>query len=229
MRAIFFARGGHGVLRLLPAIDWKLLARHPRAYVGYSDLTPFLLAVTGRLGWVAFHGPMVATDLARGLDAEETGALLRCLGGTDPSPEPIHWLTGEPEAAGALWGGCLSLLVSTLGTPWAPRLSGRILFLEDVNEPLYRIDRMLTQLRLSRSLRGVRALVAGRLSSLDGSREEVADLLRGLAEDLGVPAADGVRAGHGAPHLTLPLGAPARLEGTPDGGRLVTELPEEVA
>ncbi len=112
LAAIFFARGGHGALRLLPGIDWDLLARRPRAYVGYSDLTPFLLQVVERLGLVAFHGPMVATDLARGLGAEERDTLLARAGrGRRLSTCPVEggdgW-RGSDVAEGPLLGGCLS-------------------------------------------------------------------------------------------------------------------------
>lgn len=96
IRAIFFARGGHGVLRLLHRLDWRLLERHPRAYVGYSDLTPFLLEVVRRLGLVAFHGPMVAVDFARGLDSGELSALLESLAHRTP-PLPIEPLNGAAE------------------------------------------------------------------------------------------------------------------------------------
>ncbi len=230
VRAVFFARGGHGVLRLLPDLDWELLARTPRAYVGYSDLTPFLLEVVRRLGWIAFHGPMVATDLARGLEEAEARALLACLSGECRVDLPVRWLGPAGEGVeGVLWGGCLSLLVSTLGTPWAQSMQDKILFVEDVGEPLYRIDRMLTQLRLSRTLRGVRALAAGRFTYPDGASADVADLFRETASSLGVPAVEGIPAGHGAPHWTLPLGAWARLSGVGEGGRLSLELPEEIA
>ncbi len=102
LSAIFFARGGHGLLRLLPAIDWDLLRRHPRAYVGYSDLTPFLLEVVRRLGLVTFHGSMVAADLARGLRPEEEESLLGALAGRYPAEVPFsRWLRarleGNPE------------------------------------------------------------------------------------------------------------------------------------
>jgi muramoyltetrapeptide carboxypeptidase len=145
IRAIFFVRGGHGLLRLLPLIDWDLLARHPRAYVGYSDLTPFLLQVVQRLGLVAFHGPMVAADLARGLEDDERESLLAALAGEYPVELPVEMEEVErsrPAAVGPLVGGCLSLLTALLGTPYAARLDGSLLFLEDVGEPLYRLDRM---------------------------------------------------------------------------------------
>ncbi len=218
VQAIVFARGGHGVLRLLPRIDWELLARRPRAYVGYSDLTPFLLAVVERLRLVAFHGPMVAADLARGLDDAEERSLLDALAGRLPLEFRLEPNPGEP-CEGHLLGGCLSLLTATLGTPWAARLDGALLFLEEANEPLYRFDRMLTHLRLSGSLAAVRGLVSGHLAGVGDAAEDERlgdepsrEVLRELARSLRVPWAHGLDAGHAKANLTLPLGLSARLD-----------------
>ncbi len=221
IRAVIFARGGYGVTRLLPGIDWELLARHPRAYVGYSDLTPFLLAVVFRLGWVAFHGPMVAADLARGLSEREERSLLGALAG-EVAPELLPaatWLR-RGEAQGPLLGGCLSLLVSLLGTPWAPRLEGSILFWEEVGEPIYRLDRMLTHLRLSGSLAAIGGMAVGHCRPVGEGAEgaplrpdQLAEVVAGFAW----PVAVGLEAGHEAPNLTLPLGATARLDSEAGG------------
>lgn len=164
VRAILFARGGYGVLRLLPEIDWELLARNPRAYVGYSDLTPFLLQVVSRLGLIAFHGPMVAADLARGLETAERASLEAALAGEIAGEIPLASCSGSAAGEGPLLGGCLSLLISTLGTTFAPDLEAAILFFEDVNEPPFRLDRMLTHLRLSGSLSGLEGMIAGHLT-----------------------------------------------------------------
>ncbi len=224
VRAIIFARGGHGVLRLLPRIDWRLLARHPRAYVGYSDLTPFLLGVVARLGLVAFHGPMVAADLARGLTTAEAKSLRAALGGLFEARLPLTFEAGSEVAEGPILGGCLSMLTATLGTAFAPVLDGAILFFEDVNEPLYRLDRMLTHLRLSGSLNGLKGLIAGHLTcdasagSASGEpAETLPEHLRELAAEGGWPVAWGLPVGHVGPNLTIPLGFSARLEPTGRG------------
>lgn len=220
--ALLFARGGHGVLRILPGIDWELLARRPRAYVGYSDLTPFLLAVVARLQLVAFHGPMVAGDLARGLAAAEEGELLAALAGRYPRQVPTAASLRPGDARGPLLGGCLSLLAATLGTPYFPDLAGALLFFEDVNEPAYRLDRLLTHLSLSGNLEAIVGMLIGHLEGPERPAESPAppgaewgDLA--LAAFAG-PVAWGVPAGHRGPNWPLPLGAPARLEG--DRGRL---------
>ncbi|HXO22758.1 MAG TPA: LD-carboxypeptidase [Thermoanaerobaculia bacterium] len=181
--AIVFARGGYGVMRLLPAIDWDLLARRPRAYVGYSDLTPFLLEVVRRLGLVAFHGPMVAADLARGLDPMEEESFLGALAGRYPVAHPFARSLRGGDARGPLLGGCLSLLTATLGTPYFPDLAGAILFWEDVDEPPYRLDRMLTHLRLSGSLAALQGMIVGHL---DGA---------GKSPSSGLPSPGGEAAG----------------------------------
>lgn len=227
LAAVFFVRGGWGALRVLPRVDWPRLARRPLAWVGYSDLTPFLAAVVQRLGLVAFHGPMVAADLARGLSAEEADSLTAALAGDWPRELPVELDEAARSAAaveGPLAGGCLSLLVSTLGTGWASRLDGSILFVEDVDEPLYRLDRMLTHLGLSGSLAAVRAMIFGHLGCTDPPSAAVLPApLRETLADLPGPLAWGLPAGHAAPNMTLPIGLNCRLE--PAAGRLLLGLP----
>lgn len=238
LKAVFFARGGHGVLPLLPDLDWDLLARHPRAYIGYSDLTPFLLETTRRLGLVTFHGPMVAADFARGLEPEERRSLLSALAGEYPQTLALAGGAGE-TVEGRLLGGCLSMMVATLGTEWAPRLEDALWLWEDVQEPLYRLDRMLTQCVLSNSLTGIRAMVVGHVvgeAGPEGGEPKTLEpktleprsvehktletwLRRGPAGDLGCPVAWGLASGHRAPNHTLPLGGWARLE--PERLRLI--------
>jgi muramoyltetrapeptide carboxypeptidase len=234
LAAILFARGGHGILRLLPRLDWELVGRRPRAWVGYSDLTPFLLQVVDRLGLVAFHGPMVGADLARGLAAAEADSLRAALAGESPLRYPLQPLR-EVDAEGPLLGGCLSLLTAVLGTPWATRFDDALLFLEDVNEPLHRVDRMLTHLRLSGSLTGVRGVIAGHFGrEWEQTIRDIGSAETGGAETgltaawhretvLALPGAlaCGLPCGHGAPNLTLPLGARAALDA--HAGELVVE------
>ncbi len=243
LAAVFFARGGHGVLRVLPGIDWELLARRPRAYVGYSDLTPFLLAVVRRLGLVAFHGPMVAADLFRGLDEVEEASLLDALAGRYPAAMPFTGWLRPPEAShdgkegevrGTLLGGCLSLLEATLGTSWAPDLEGALVVWEDVGESPYRVDRMLTHLGLSGTLAAIAGMVVGHpegaavAADVDRGAREPVDWAAQITDSLAGfswPLAWGLESGHRAPNRTLPLGMAARLQGNvargAGGGRLV--------
>ena len=220
---IFFARGGHGLLRLLPALDWDLLRRRPRAYIGYSDVTPFLLEVVRRLALAAFHGPMVAADLARGLTAEEEESLLAALAGRYPAVQPFsRWLREPPSGGvrGPLLGGCLSLLTATLGTPFAPDLDRALLFWEDLNEPPYRVDRMLTHLGLSGNLANIAGMIVGHLENGQRPAGEPPDwpaLIGGSVASFSWPLAWGLESGHVAPNRTLPMGLTTRL----DGGGLV--------
>jgi len=218
LAGIFCARGGAGAGQLLARLDAELLARYPKVFVGYSDIT-FLHLLLGRAGLVTFHGPMVARDLA---DAEyDRASLLAAVTG-----EGAPYASGEDDllplragsAEGVLRGGCLSILAGAAGTPWSlrPDPEGTLLFLEDVDEPPYRIDRLLWQLRRSGAIDGVRGVVFGDMRgcspplSADWPLEEV--LLDALA-GLDVPVALGLSSGHAAsPNLTLPLGVRARLE-----------------
>jgi muramoyltetrapeptide carboxypeptidase len=213
--AVFFARGGHGLLRLLPRLDWDLLATRPRAFVGYSDLTPLLNLIPQRLGWVAFHGPMVAVDLARGLSSEEEESLLAALRGAPLSPPAMPRTVVSGVARGPLAGGCLSLLAATQGTPFAPALEGAIVFWEDVGEAAYRLDRMLTHLRLSGSLAGARGMAVGEVD-FDGvdvdDEEREWEALMASCSDFRMPVSMGLRSGHRRPNLTLPIGALVELD-----------------
>ena len=238
LAAVIFARGGHGLLRIIDRLDWDLVTRRPRAWVGYSDLTPFLLQVTQRQDLVTFHGPMVGAELARGLDPSELSSLTAALTQQGPLRYPLHWLR-EADAEGPILGGCLSLLTAVLGTPWATRFDDALLFVEDVNEPLHRVDRMLTHLRLSGTLTGVRGVIAGHFG--EGWEQAIRDIGAGSAETGGAetggtaawhgetvlglpgPVAFGLPCGHGTPNLTLPLGAHAYLDAS--RSELIVETP----
>ena len=216
--AIVFARGGYGVTRLLEGIDWALVASRPRPYVGYSDLTPMLLGLVSRTCTVAYHGPMVV-DFARGLRPEESKSFLDALAGKSGRAWQLETVVPGVSAGrqdvleGSLLGGCLTMLAATAGTGFLPDFRDSILVLEDVDEPEYRIDRLLTQLRASRRMAGVRAVVAGHFTNCD-ARGSLID----FAEALGVPLLIGLPAGHEAPNHTLALGASVRLD--PEGGTL---------
>lgn len=213
--AVLFARGGYGSLRVLPAIDWGRLAERPRAYVGYSDLTPFLHEVNRELGLAALHGPMVAGDLARGLEAVEIESLLGALAGEPPPPFDLAGAAGPGPVTAPVVGGCLSMIGATLGTPFAPSLEGAILFWEDVNEPLYRLDRLLTHLRLSGSLARIRGMVVGEMivsDAEDFAEGAFEEMLLSLSAEFGWPVGWGLQSGHGQPNLTVPLGFRATLD-----------------
>jgi muramoyltetrapeptide carboxypeptidase len=216
VRAIFAARGGYGAGRILPQVDYAAIARRPKIFLGFSDATFLLNALVDRAGVIAFHGPMAAMDFARGLTPRSSAHLQRLLGGAPGGFELEAEAALRPgTAAGELIGGCLSVVVATLGTPYAPRFDGRILFLEDTGEKAYRIDRMLVQLRQSGALGRVAGIVFGAIRPLGGEdleRTRIAEFAAEQTRDLDCPVLFGIEAGHGSENLALPFGAAVRLE-----------------
>lgn len=232
--AIACARGGAGAGRLLTRLDPSGLRTHLKPLVGYSDITWLHLAL-GRLGVVSLHGPMVARELAAGDAAYHRESLWHALTGEgDPyvsQPGDLHPLR-RGEARGVLRGGCLSILAAAAGTPWSLQTGGQptVLFLEDVDEPPYRIDRMLLQLRESGGFDGVRGIVFGEMKGCrpgpeaDYALEEVLlEALRGVD----VPVAFGFPSGHtSGSNVTLPLGVDVALGCSKSEARLeVLEVP----
>jgi muramoyltetrapeptide carboxypeptidase len=210
VRGIVFARGGFGSARMLPLVEADLRRAGPKIMVGYSDATTILAYASGELGWVTFHGPMVASDFPTLRDGDRR-RFREAVGGEPIRPFELSRIHRRGLAEGRLLGGCLSVLVSLLGTPYEPRFAGAILFLEDVNEEPYRLDRMLTQLRLAGALRRVRGIVFANLTRC-GSPTEMHAVLAERTRDLGVPVAYGLASGHGRAKRTLPLGVRARLD-----------------
>jgi muramoyltetrapeptide carboxypeptidase len=223
IRAIVCARGGYGSNYLLPALDSKTLdlkkiAAHPKIFMGYSDLTTLLTWFADSANFVTFHGPMVAKDFAVA-DGVELASWENAVGGA------AEWEIGEGSGAkplvagkaeGILYGGCLSILVAALGTPYDIQAAGTILFIEDLAAKPYQIDRMLMQLKLAGKLKGVRGIIFGEMIDCqqapmqDYTLEEV--VLR-IVGDLGIPVAFGLRSGHvSRANITLPIGVKARLE-----------------
>ncbi|HYC79376.1 MAG TPA: LD-carboxypeptidase [Planctomycetota bacterium] len=222
VRAIFLLRGGYGATRLLERLDLSAFRRRPKPVVGYSDGTALLAAIHRATGCVGLHGPMVATRDACAFDAA-TEAWQRALlfsdapPGTPPVDDGPAPRTSSPGVAeGRLIGGNLSLLAALQGTPFAPDADGALLFLEDVGEPPYRIDRMLTQLLQSGFFRGVRGVVFGDFAGAaapDGTEEtDLRWVLRDRCGALGVPTATGFPFGHRARAWSLPFGGRARLD-----------------
>jgi muramoyltetrapeptide carboxypeptidase len=219
VKALFCTRGGYGSARLLPLLDRATFAAAPPKWVvGFSDVTS-LFAWLHAAGVCAVHGPCLAAPgaVASPRKADNLAALRGLLFGTERPRYPaaaLHLPPGAPPAVeGRLLGGCLSVLVSTLGTPWAPDTRGAVLFLEDTDEAPYRMDRMLTHLRAAGALEGVRAVAFGYLQRCDGDppgllHEVLADRFR----DAPFPVVRGLTCGHGDLNLPLLLGAPARLE-----------------
>ncbi len=219
-RAIFCARGGYGAMRLLPGLDPAPLLANPKLVVGFSDVT----AIHARLnaaGLATLHGPVV-TQLGRA-PADAVDHLAALLFGEAGAASAGRGLAATASirpgrVTGPLLGGSLTLLAHLCGTPWLPSLRGAILFIEDVGEPPYKLDRYLTQLRLSGALDGLAGVAVGQLTGCDGGDGEAVATVRRLVSALGVPAIEGLPAGHEDRNFALPLGPAATLEAPAPGG-----------
>ena len=216
---IWCLRGGYGVMRILDAIDYDALRRAPKPIIGFSDITALHLAVRARSGIVSYHGPAARAELtpfSRESLACATGTTTATSAARDPFADapPLTWLQ-EGRAVGPLEGGNLALLCSLLGTPYAARLDGAILVLEDVNEPLYRIDRMLRQLILSGALGRLAGLCFGaftdRGDESDATPRSLDVLFSEAAAHVRGPVVSNAPVGHIPDQWTLPLGARAEL------------------
>ncbi len=227
--AIFCLRGGYGTPRLLDSLDFGLLRANPKPFVGYSDITALHLAINRYAGFVTFHGPMLNADLLGDKQPPTESSLFSLLrgqlgaGSELAHPVAFPLTTLEPGIArGRLQGGNLSMIAALMGTPFEIDAQGIILFIEDVNEPIYRIDRLLTHLRLAGKLAQVAGVLVGDVAGVDSMALE--RLLKQTFAPLGVPVLSGWRSGHCDPNLTLPLGALVRL----DAGEQRVVLEQEV-
>ncbi len=221
IKAIVCARGGYGSNYLLPRIDLDLIRRHPKIFVGYSDVTCLLTYLLDATGLVTFHGPMVAKDFASidksGVDER---AWFEALHGNPTWELASHSMYSlNPlvmgQAEGILYGGCLSILVASLGTPFEARTEGKLLFLEDIAAKPYQIDRMLMQLKLAGKLKGVQGIVFGEMMYCTQSPDQeyaLQEVVLRVLSDLDVPVAYGLRSGHvSRENAVLPFGLRARL------------------
>jgi muramoyltetrapeptide carboxypeptidase len=222
--AIHCLRGGYGAMRLLDGIDCALLRAHPKLLIGYSDITA-LHALWCLHGVPSLHAPMPASDHLKPGREADTDALFSLLrDGLAPGTVLAPALAADGlriagTAQGLLVGGNLSLVAALLGTPFAWPVAGNLLFLEDINEEPYRVDRLLTQLRLAGVLDAAAGFVLGSFTE----QASPAALLHAMLAPLGKPVLGGWPAGHGTPNQPLPLGLRARLEvdAPGGGGRLV--------
>ncbi len=222
--AIHCIRGGYGCMRLLDRIDPALLRAHPKLLIGYSDVTA-LHALWAREGLPSLHAPMAASDLVkpghdeeRKADREAFFALLRrgLRAGDRLLPEPgllaAPGLHAGGVAEGRLVGGNLSLVAALLATPWAWEAAGAILFLEDVNEERYRVDRLLTQLRLAGVFDAAAGFLLGSFTEIAEPWPLLREMLLPICEKHGKPLLAGWPSGHGTPNRPLPLGLRVRLD-----------------
>jgi muramoyltetrapeptide carboxypeptidase len=226
VKAVLPVRGGWGCARILPHLDFEAIRRNPKVLIGYSDLTALLLAIHARTGLVTFHGPNGASNWNPTSTDFFTRVVLKGEPVTFTNPRDKGETLAQTEyriktitpgvARGRLLGGNLSVLTALLGSPYLPDFRDAILFLEDVHEAPYRIDRMLTQLALAGVLEGARAVVWGTCHECEpdagfGSLT-IPDLLDDHVKPLGVPAWRGALVGHIDRQFTLPIGAEVEVD-----------------
>jgi muramoyltetrapeptide carboxypeptidase len=215
VRAILCVRGGYGANYLLETLDLNAIKARPKIFIGYSDVTALLTYFADAGGFVTFHGPMTAKDWAHA-DGVDLASWQAALG------SPSAWELGadagasglvEGEAEGILYGGCLSILVASLGTPYEIQTRGTILFLEDIAAKPYQVDRMLMQLKLAGKFEGVRGIVFGQMLDCVQNANQgytLQEVVLRIVGGLGVPVAYGVRSGHvTGRNITLPFGVRA--------------------
>jgi muramoyltetrapeptide carboxypeptidase len=240
IKAVFCVRGGYGSGQLLDRIDYSLIQKNPKIFMGYSDITALHLAIHKKTGLVTFHGPVplsAFTMFTQGayrsalFEARPAGELTNPAEVNDLRPNHILRTVRPGKVNGRLIGGNLSLIAATMGTPHEIDTRGKILFIEDVEEQPYSIDRMLTQLRLAGKLEQAAGIVFGECNNctpreyqpsfIDGTftTPEVVDRILG---SLRIPVLSGLTIGHTADQLTLPIGVMAQLDAT-NGSLTITE------
>lgn len=228
VKAIICARGGCGTAQILPFVDFALITQNPKILVGYSDITALQIAVFNATGLLTFYGPMAASDFGKGTTRFTTRSLLNILTQTEDrialrNPPRKEMLTVCPGTAeGILAGGCLSVVIATLGTAYEIDAKDKILFFEDIDEQPHRIDRYLTQLIQAGKLEQARGIIFGAFTQCEYRRRDAYfpygvtlwDIINERIAPLGIPAIYGLQFGHVRSKLTIPFGGYAFLDAT---------------
>ena len=222
--AIFCVRGGYGTTRILDRLDYDAIRANPKIFAGYSDITAMHIAMLNRCGLVTFAAPMPASDWSQSpLDAFSLESMQRVLGTAEAAGElcnapdyPARKTINPGAAEGVLVGGNLMLITSLLGTPYELDTRGRILFIEEIGEHTYCIDRMLTQLRLAGKLDDCAGIIFGDFKNCEIEFREygftIEEIIRDVAAPCGKPIFTGFQAGHCSPKITLPYGTRCRMD-----------------
>jgi len=222
--AVFCVTGGYGTPRMLPYVDYELIESKPKTFLGYSDITALHIAIHQKSNLVTFHGPMVISMGSEFSDYSEKW-LLRAVANPEPIGEitnpidgPIIKTITEGTASGKLVGGNISLMAATLGSPYEINTKNKLLFMEEIDDPPYLIDRNLTALWLAGKLQDAAGIIVGEIARSKLREGEASltlwEVLRDRIGLAGKPAVYGFSCGHGKHHLTLPIGVEARLDAT---------------
>lgn len=220
-KAVFCSRGGYGLGRILDRVDYRAVSRRPKIIVGYSDVTALFMALFRRTGLVTFSGPMAAADMGEPMPALTESSLWQTICGEAALP-----MTGAPDAPastiipgtaeGRLLGGCLSVLVTLLGTRFFPNLNQAVLIVEDIGEPVYKIDRYFSQLKNAGVLQRLSGIVLGQFTATppDSNLDPIGldDMISGYLKPLGIPVLGNFPFGHVPLKYTLPFGVRVRLD-----------------
>ena len=211
VKAIICVRGGYGSMRLLNDIDFDLIREHPKIIVGYSDITALLLGLYQKTGLITFHGPVIR-EISKN-DHKNVEILMRVIRSGDQPDFNLQKATvlKSGTAIGNIIGGDLSLICHLVGTPYLPSMKGALLFIEDCGEPIYRIDRMLSHLRLSGLLKEISGLIGGHFKDC-GDQKAIDQLLLEVVSDVNIPVVSGISIGHGNVNIAFPIGCKAELD-----------------
>ena len=218
VQGILTLRGGWGCNRILPLIDYQLIRQHPKVIMGFSDITSLLLAISSRTGLITFHGPVgVSTWNPFTLDYVQSILVNSQMMVLQNPPElPINTINSG-KARGSLWGGNLSVLASMIGSDYLPQWQEAILFVEDIGEDVYRLDRLLTQLKLAGILEQLSGFIFGQCTDCPAGEDgepslTLEQVLEDLLKPLGIPAWSGAAFGHVQDKWTLPVGLPVEID-----------------
>ena len=221
--AIICVRGGYGTMRILDQLDYDAIAAHPKIFVGFSDITAMHIAILEKTGLATFHGPMAASNWAgKPLIDFDRESLYKALMNAEPAgellnpPEYPRQTVNPGVCEGQLVGGNLTLIAGTIGTPWQLDTTNRIIFIEDVGERTYCLDRMLTQMRLAGMFEKCAGVVFGDFADCPIEYPEfgcsLEEIINDVVKPCGKPIFTGLRCGHCTPKLTLPFGVKCRMD-----------------
>jgi muramoyltetrapeptide carboxypeptidase len=211
IKAVFCARGGFGAMRILSLLDFDSIQKNPKCLIGFSDITALHAAISVRCNLVTFHGPTVTT-LSKATETARNSFYSVIASDHVPTIRPKNGLTLQGGSAqGPVTGGNLTTLCHLVGTPFQPNLDGCIVFFEDIGEAAYRIDRMLTQMKLAGCFNGVAGVALGNFRRC-GRKEAIDKIFFGTFKEYGIPILSGFNVGHQQSNLTVPMGIAATLD-----------------